>query len=69
MDAALDGLGLDSVDLVQLTGELESWLGKNMEHTLVWEQPHIRALAQRLKALALEETVSLGDDDEMEGFI
>src|SRR5690554_5866741 len=34
VDAPLDGLGLDSVDLVQLSGELEAWLAKPMPHTL-----------------------------------
>lgn len=70
VDAALDGLGMDSVDLVQLTGELESWLGSAMDHTLVWQQPHIRALAATLITLAQQTPqANENDSEEMEGFI
>lgn len=70
VDAPLDGLGLDSVDLVQLSGELESWLAKPMPHTLVWEQDHIRGLAQALIDLAQTELKQSNfDNEEIEGFI
>lgn len=70
IDAPLDGLGLDSVDLVQLSGELEGWLGKPMPHTLVWEQDHIRGLAKALIAIAKEENSQpMFDSEEVEGFI
>ena len=70
LQAPLDGLGLDSVDLVQLTAELEKWLGKPLDSMIVWEQPHIQALATTLQELALEANESAGeDDDELEGFI
>ena len=32
LEDSIDGLGLDSVDLVQLTGELESWLGQPIDN-------------------------------------
>lgn len=70
VDAALDGLGLDSVDLVQLSGELEKWLGQTLDTMLVWEQAHIRALAGTLKTLAEKSPDSADDNnDELEGFL
>ncbi|HEY9034235.1 MAG TPA: AMP-binding protein [Pseudomonadales bacterium] len=69
LQAPLDGLGLDSVDLVQLSGELESWLGQPLDHTLVWEQPHIRALAARIIEQAQQAPAASDDNGEIEGFI
>lgn len=70
LDGALDGLGLDSVDLVQLAGELENWLQQPLDNMLVWEQPHIRALATTLLSIATKTDSSDDDDnDEIEGFI
>jgi len=40
--------GLDSVQAVSLTGDLESWLGRDLSATLVWDYPTIRALAAYL---------------------
>ena len=70
LDAPLDGLGLDSVDLVQLSGELERWLDSPLDNMTVWEQPHINALATTLLTLANHTAVTEeDDDDELEGFI
>ncbi|NRB37617.1 MAG: AMP-binding protein [Pseudomonadales bacterium] len=70
LQAPLDGLGLDSVDLVQLTAELEKWLDKPLDSMMVWEQPHIQALSTTLQELALQNPEeSIDDDDELEGFI
>ena len=70
VDAPLDGLGLDSVDLVQLSGELEAWLAKPMPHTLVWEQDHIRGLADALMTLAKETHAQPAlDNEEVQGCI
>jgi acyl-CoA synthetase (AMP-forming)/AMP-acid ligase II/acyl carrier protein len=68
VDAAIDGLGLDSVDLVQLTGELSTWLQQPIDHVLVWEQPHIRALASALLQLA-NTAPAENTDDEIDGVI
>lgn len=68
VDAALDGLGLDSVDLVQLTGELSAWLGAPIDHTLVWEQPHIQALAAAIIQLA-KQPINNEKTTEVDGFI
>ncbi len=40
--------GLDSVRAVQLTAELESWLGRELSPTLVYEYPTIDALSRHL---------------------
>ncbi|QRO01345.1 amino acid adenylation domain-containing protein [Archangium violaceum] len=40
--------GLDSIAGVQLTGELERWLGRKLPDTLVWDHPTIEALARHL---------------------
>jgi acyl carrier protein len=39
---------LDSVDTVGLTADLEDWLGINLDPTLIWDYPSIRALARHL---------------------
>lgn len=41
-------LGLNSVQAIGLTGELETWIGQNLPATLVWDYPNIRALAAHL---------------------
>ncbi len=40
--------GLDSVQAVSLTGELEVWLNRSLSPTLVWDYPNIEALAAYL---------------------
>ena len=42
--------GLDSLRAVQLSGKLESWLGRRFSATLVYEHPTIRALSKALGA-------------------
>lgn len=41
-------LGLNSVHAVSLTGELEEFLDRSLEPSLVYEYPTIRSLAQYL---------------------
>lgn len=41
-------LGLSSRQAVILTGELEDWLGFEIDPTLAWEYPTIKELAQYL---------------------
>jgi acyl carrier protein len=43
--------GLDSIQAVSITGELEEWLGRELPATLVWEYPNIDALATYLSDL------------------
>jgi acyl-CoA synthetase (AMP-forming)/AMP-acid ligase II/acyl carrier protein len=68
VDAAIDGLGLDSVDLVQLTGELSSWIKQPIDNVLIWEQPHIRALAEAILQLA-KAAPAAESAEEIDGFI
>lgn len=40
--------GLDSVAMVGMVGELESWLGRSLSPTLAWDYPTIESLARHL---------------------
>jgi acyl carrier protein len=40
--------GIDSVAAVELSGDLENWLGKKVAPTVVWDFPTIRLLAAHL---------------------
>ncbi|UCD43737.1 MAG: AMP-binding protein, partial [Chloroflexota bacterium] len=42
--------GLDSVEAVSLTGDLEIWLGRRLSPTLAWDYPNIKSLARYLAA-------------------
>lgn len=50
VSAHLDELGLDSVAIIGLSGELESWLGVRLPPTVAWEYPTVQALAAFLSA-------------------
>ena len=43
-------LGIDSVAAVQLSGDLEDFLGKTVAPTVVWDYPTISLLAAHLAA-------------------
>lgn len=43
-----DRYGLDSSAAVGMTGDLEDWLGKEVEPILLYDYPTIEALAQHL---------------------
>ena len=43
-----DRYGLDSSAAVGMTGDLEDWLGKKIDPTLLYDYPTIEALAQQL---------------------
>jgi acyl carrier protein len=43
-----DRYGLDSAAAVGLTGELEDWLGQEMDPTLLYDYPTIESLVQYL---------------------
>ena len=51
-DTPMDVLGLDSLEAVALTGELERRLGLRIEPTALWEHRTLRALATFLAAAA-----------------
>ncbi len=44
--------GLDSVQAVSITGELEDWLGISLPPTLIWDYPTIHSLVEHLAAQA-----------------
>ncbi|MEO0374844.1 MAG: beta-ketoacyl synthase N-terminal-like domain-containing protein, partial [Cyanobacteria bacterium P01_A01_bin.17] len=48
--------GLDSMAAVQLTGELQDWLGRSLSPTLVYDYPSIAALAHYLGTEAVIQT-------------
>lgn len=43
-----DQYGLDSSAAVGMTGDLEDWIGRKIDPTLVYDYPTIEALAQHL---------------------
>jgi acyl carrier protein len=48
LDEPLVDLGLSSRQAVQLSGDLEEFLGTEVEPSLVWDYPTIRGLAEHL---------------------
>lgn len=46
--APFSAFGLDSLKAVSLAGELETWLGRGLPPTLLWDYPSIDALATHL---------------------
>ena len=47
--------GLDSRTAVAVSGELEEWLGRPIEPTLLWDCPSIDAVATQLSGAAQSE--------------
>lgn len=45
-----DHYGLDSTAAISLTGDLEEWLGKEVDPTLLYDYPTVEALVQHLSA-------------------
>src|SRR5689334_13373948 len=43
--------GLNSLDAVTLTGDLEVWLGRRLSPLLAWDYPTVEALARHLSGL------------------
>ena len=41
-------LGMDSIAAVELSGDLERWLGRRVAPTIVWDYPSIARLAAHL---------------------
>jgi acyl carrier protein len=44
----IEQYGMDSIQAMQLCGELADWLGRPLAPTLVWEYPTVDLLAQYL---------------------
>ena len=43
-----DNYGLDSLQAVSLSGDLETWLGREISPTVVWDYPTVEQLARHL---------------------
>ncbi|MEJ7599640.1 MAG: acyl carrier protein [Kofleriaceae bacterium] len=41
-------LGMDSIAAVELSGDLERWLGRRIAPTVVWDYPSVSLLAAHL---------------------
>lgn len=48
------GLGLNSIDAIEITAELETWLGQRVSPMLVWDYPSIAELASYLAGRQIE---------------
>jgi 8-amino-7-oxononanoate synthase len=54
----LTDYGLSSVDAVNLSGDLENFLGRRLSPTIVWEYPTVAELSQYLASDSLKEDFS-----------
>lgn len=54
--------GLSSVDATSLSGELQTWLGKSLSPTLIWDCPTIELLARHLAGSSHPLPVELETD-------
>jgi acyl transferase domain-containing protein/acyl-CoA synthetase (AMP-forming)/AMP-acid ligase II/acyl carrier protein len=59
--------GLDSLAAVEITLELELWLGQKIPPTLAWEYPTIQALAAHLGASRTEGTLPRSESEARGG--
>lgn len=46
----LEHYGMDSVQAMHLSGDLQDWLGRELSPTVVWDYPTIEVLARHLAA-------------------
>ena len=53
--------GLDSISIVNLSGQLENWLGCQVSPTVLYDYPTIEALAQHLEAMQREALLAKVD--------
>ena len=62
---AIDEYGLDSMEIVALTGELEDLLETRIEPTVVWDQRTIHRMAAHLAPRALPASTEGMSDEEV----
>jgi acyl carrier protein len=48
VDCSIDELDIDSVDALLITGELERWLGRELDPSVMRDHPTLRALSAHL---------------------
>ncbi len=53
-----DQYGLDSSTAIGMTGELEDWMGEQLDPTLLYDYPTIKSLAQELAKESKMQTSS-----------
>ncbi|MBE9068185.1 acyl carrier protein [Leptolyngbya cf. ectocarpi LEGE 11479] len=53
-DVPFDSYGLDSTEVIGLSGELEEWLHQQVSPTLLYDYPTVAALAEHLAGSSLE---------------
>jgi acyl carrier protein len=56
--------GLDSLEAVSLTGELEELLNRRIEPTLVWDHPNLAAISAFLARAPLEDEEAVPEKEE-----
>jgi len=52
VDASFDQFALDSVNAIGMTGDLETWLGVQIDPMVAYDYPTIRSLSQYLAELS-----------------
>ncbi|MEH1824138.1 MAG: AMP-binding protein [Nostoc sp.] len=57
----LDNYGLDSVAVMDISYQLENWLGCRISPTLLYEHPTIEELAQHLESMQTEDIITKVD--------
>lgn len=67
IDEDLDGLGLDSVDVVQLYGAMENWINAELDSMQIWEQENIVQVAEFILDSASNVPGNDDDVDDIEG--
>lgn len=48
VEAPFDQLSIDSAVVISMTGDLEDWLGRKVDPTLVYDYPTIQTFSQHL---------------------
>lgn len=61
-DLPFEQYGLDSEQAVSLSGDLQEWLGRPLDPTLLFDYPTVRGLAEYLASLAPQESEVPSDE-------
>ncbi len=56
--------GLDSAQMLEITGQLAEWLGHKLHDSLAWEYPNIRQLSAYLAGKPVDELEMTEEFDE-----
>ena len=76
VDEPLDNTGLDSIDIIHLASNIETWASIRLDHSLFFESPHLEALStQLLQAITIAQqspdhsSQSDQSQSDIEGFL